>query len=80
MNWRKSSWSNYNGNCVKVAAAWQKAQASTGQGACLETAPADGAVWVRDSKDPGGPILRLTRQQFADFLDGCKAGEFDLLP
>ena len=80
MSWRRSSWSTYNGNCVDVAADWRKAQASVGNGACLEAAPGGGAVWVRDSKDPGGPILGFTRQQFADFLDGCKAGEFDTLP
>jgi hypothetical protein len=33
---------------------------------------------VRDSKDPTGPILRFTREEWAAFLGGAKEGEFDL--
>jgi hypothetical protein len=36
---------------------WRKASASTANGQCLEAAPSDGGVAVRDSKDPHGPVL-----------------------
>jgi hypothetical protein len=56
---------------------WRKASASTIQGNCVELAPSDGGVAVRDSKDPGGPTLWFTREEIAAFLNGIKAGEFD---
>jgi hypothetical protein len=44
----------------------------------VEVAPLpDGGVAVRDSKDPSGPILRYTPLEFAAFLHGARAGEFD---
>ncbi|HZC53862.1 MAG TPA: DUF397 domain-containing protein [Mycobacterium sp.] len=59
--------------------AWRKATASAGNGACVEVAPIDdGGVAVRDSKDPGGPILRYTAREWEAFLIGAKQGEFDL--
>jgi len=35
-------------------------------------------VAVRDSKDPGGPILNYTDAEWFAFLHGVKNGEFDL--
>jgi hypothetical protein len=77
--WTKPSLSFANGNCVE--AKWQKASASSGQGNCAEVAglPLGGGVAVRDSKDPGGPVLVFTPAEWAAFLDGAKAGEFDHL-
>ncbi|GAA4310959.1 DUF397 domain-containing protein [Actinomadura luteofluorescens] len=41
---------------------WRKSSYSTSNGGnCVELADAAGAVAVRDSKDPDGPILLLTR-------------------
>jgi len=37
-----------------------------------------GGVAVRDSKDPDGPILRFTAAEWAAFVEGVAAGEFDL--
>jgi hypothetical protein len=34
-------------------------------------------VAMRDSKDPGGPVLVYTRAEWLAFLDGAKKGEFD---
>jgi hypothetical protein len=36
-------------------------------------------IGVRDSKDGGhGPVLAFTEAEWATFLTGAKAGEFDL--
>jgi hypothetical protein len=56
-NWRKSSYS-YIENCVEVA---------TGQ------APHAPGVWVRDSKNPAGPILAFTPAAWAAFTQNVKA-------
>jgi hypothetical protein len=56
---------------------WRKAAASAGNGACVELAPTAGGVAIRDSKDPGGPVLSFTRAELAAFLAGAKGGEFD---
>ena len=57
---------------------WTKASASADNGNCVELAGlTGGGVAVRDSKDPHGPVLRYTAQEWAAFLDGAKAGEFD---
>lgn len=56
---------------------WRKAAASTAQGAdCVEVAdlPA-GARAVRDSKNPGGAVLRCPAGEWAAFLGGLCAGE-----
>lgn len=56
---------------------YRKSSFSGPQGDCVELAPVDGHVWVRDSKDPDGPVLRFTRTEIAALLAGVKAGEFD---
>jgi hypothetical protein len=58
--------------------AWRKAAASAGNGACVEVAPVTGGVLVRDSKDPGGPMLRYTAAEWHAFLHGARNGEFDI--
>jgi hypothetical protein len=58
---------------------WIKASASDTQGQCVEMADGDQAVHVRDSKNPGGPMLTFTKAEFAAWLDGAKKGEFDHL-
>ena len=64
IRWRKSSYSASNGgNCVELAGlSWRKSGHSGENGGdCVEMADAAGAVAVRDSKDPDGPVLLLTR-------------------
>lgn len=56
---------------------WRKSSASAGNGQCVEAAPVGGGVAVRDSKDPTGPVLRFTPEEWQVFLVGAKAGEFD---
>jgi len=61
---------------------WQKATASIANSACVEVAREytnRPMVAVRDSKNPTGPVLLFTRQEWAAFLDGARKGEFDHL-
>jgi hypothetical protein len=37
-----------------------------------------GQVLARDSKDPDGPVLVFSNSEWTRFLDGVRAGEFDL--
>lgn len=59
-------------------ARWKKSSRSSGNGQCVEMAELDGAVALRDSKDPTGPVLVFTSAEWAAFLAGAKDGEFDL--
>ncbi|MDT0450942.1 DUF397 domain-containing protein [Streptomyces hesseae] len=55
------------------AAAWRKSSYSNPDGGnCLEIADnIPGAVPVRDSKDPGGPVLVFTPTAWAAFRGGA---------
>jgi Domain of unknown function (DUF397). len=50
--------------------------ASTGN--CVEVADLGLAIGVRDSKNPTGPALRFSRDEFTAFVDAVKDGAFDL--
>ncbi|WP_411083096.1 DUF397 domain-containing protein [Streptomyces sp. cmx-18-6] len=60
--WIKSSYSNNGGTCVE----WAPRTAST-----------TGIVPVRDSKNPGGPVLSIPAAAFATFVTGIRTGDFD---
>jgi hypothetical protein len=45
-----------------------------GSAACLEVAHEEGAFYVRDSKDPAGPVLAFTSDQARAFLTAVKKG------
>lgn len=49
-------------------ARWRKSSHSSGNGACVEVAETGGIIAVRDSKDPGGPVLRFRPDEWASFL------------
>lgn len=57
LNWRTSSFSGTQGNCVEVAFD-------------------DDSVYVRDSKDREGPVLRFTHAEWDAFKSGVVEGEF----
>jgi hypothetical protein len=63
-----------------TGAVWRKASYSSGNGgACVEVARnLPGAVAVRDSKDPAGPALTFTPDQWRAFLGEARAGRFKL--
>jgi hypothetical protein len=60
-------------------AVWQKSSRSGGNGGqCVEVATnLPGIVAVRDSKDPNGPKLVFTREQWHGFVRGVKGEERD---
>lgn len=49
-----------------------------GSGNCVEVAFVDGAIAVRESDKPDGPVLLFTQQEWDAFVAGAKDGEFDL--
>lgn len=59
-------------------APWRKSTRSQTSN-CVEVAPVrPGATAVRDSKDPGGPVLLFNRARWLGFISGAKNGQFDL--
>lgn len=76
--WRKSSYStDTGGSCVECAplggAAWRKSSYSGDQGGdCVEVAETLHTVAVRDSKNPDGPALTVSRIAFAAFVAAAR--------
>ena len=59
-------------------ATWVKSSFSFSNGNCVEVAGLPGgSVGIRDSRDPGGPVLRFTRAEWDAFLGGARRGAFD---
>jgi hypothetical protein len=54
---------------------WTKSTAS-GEGGCVEVAKARGMIFIRDSKDPSGPVLTFSRKEWEAFLVGVRAEQF----
>jgi hypothetical protein len=53
---------------------WRKARRSVGAGDCVEVAPADGKIFVRDSKNPSGPTLEYSADVWRCFLVEASLG------
>ena len=74
--WRKSSYSGNGGsNCVEVGTVWRKSSYSgNGGGNCVEvTTSLPGVVAIRDSKNPDGPILIISRDEWARFTASLRS-------
>lgn len=55
-------------------ATWRKSTHTQGNGGtCVEVAIAATAVGLRDSKNPEGPVLAVSRPAFASFLRVIKS-------
>ncbi len=54
---------------------WVKSTYSGSEGgSCVELAAVpDGGIAVRDSKNPTGPVLRFTTEEWASFMDRIRA-------
>ncbi len=64
---------------------WHKSSHCGEDGACVEVAIVPGSkegseyvITMRDSKDPDGPVLTFTPQEWHAFTLGVQDGEFDL--
>jgi Domain of unknown function (DUF397) len=55
---------------------WRKSE-FCGSSACVEVAAGNGAYFVRDSKNPDGPLLAFDNAEWSAFLAGVRAGNFD---
>lgn len=68
----------YSGIEVTLVAPWRKSDHSGPDGNCVEvSADVDGNVYVRNSNDPDGPVVRFTSAEWAAFTAGAKDGQFD---
>ncbi len=56
---------------------WRKAQRSMNAGDCVEVAPSNGKIYVRDSKNPGGPTLGYPAEAWRSFLSDARLGSLD---
>jgi hypothetical protein len=62
-----------------MATNWRKSSYSgSGQSDCVELALSDGAVGIRDSKNPQTPHISVGREALANLLTQIKAGKLDL--
>ncbi|GAA0557477.1 hypothetical protein GCM10010172_45580 [Paractinoplanes ferrugineus] len=59
-------------------AEWRTADHGDGDGSRVEVALLPDGGWaVRDSREPGGPVLFFTPAEVRAFVAGVKDGEFD---
>lgn len=71
--WRKGSFSAPENNCVELA--WRKSSYSVGENECIELGASLTGGRVRDSKNPGGPTLRIGDLQV--FLCAVRGDRFE---
>lgn len=61
-----------------TGAAWRKSSRSNGATNCVEVAMlADGSVGVRHSRRPDAEVIVYSRTEWAAFVAGVKAEEFE---
>ena len=56
---------------------WVKSSLSFSNGNCVEVAGLTDGIVVRNSKDPLGPVLQFTLDEWRAFVGGIRNGEFD---
>jgi Domain of unknown function (DUF397) len=63
---------------VMASPTWVKSSLSYANGNCVEVSDQpESAIGVRNSRDPEGPVLRFTSDEWQAFLGGVRNGEFD---
>jgi Domain of unknown function (DUF397) len=69
----------------QTGATWRKSSYSAGRGACVEVKVEPGSkegsdyvITMRDSKNPDGPVLTFTPDEWRAFTLGVQDGEFDV--
>lgn len=55
---------------------WFKSSRSTNNGDCVECAHLPGQVAVRDSKEPGGPVLVFASTRWSAFITAISSPTF----
>lgn len=74
----------YNGMSAALlrGAIWRKSRSSNPSGECVEIASLHtGQIAVRNSRDPGGPVLICGPEAIAALVRAAREGDFDeLLP
>ncbi|MER5970536.1 DUF397 domain-containing protein [Streptomyces sp. NPDC002055] len=69
---------NHSEDASTLPVEWWKSSASGAQSDCVEFGIVDpDTVAVRDSKDPSGPALLLSREQVAGLVAAVRGGRFD---
>lgn len=58
---------------------WYNASSNDGSSCVDVQMYADGSVDTRNSKDPDGPVCSYTREEWAAFVAGVKADQFDAI-
>jgi hypothetical protein len=66
-------WSHSCADCNCVEVGFMKSSHSGAN--CVEVDSGAEEILVRDSKDPDGPVLRFTREEWDAFTAGIRAGE-----
>ncbi len=74
VQWRKSSYSAQEGECVEIGA-WRKSSHSGPDGGnCVEAARVADIIAIRNSRNPHGPILRITPSDWHLILQTIRTG------
>jgi hypothetical protein len=59
--------------------AWRKSGRSSGQGdQCVEVAALPSGIGIRDSKNPTGSKITLSRREFGRLVDAIRAGRHEI--
>ena len=55
---------------------WRRSRSCI-NGACVEVAASGELIFIADSKTSRSSVLSYTNEEFREFLDGAKNGDFD---
>ncbi len=56
--------------------AWRVARDCDG-GSCIRVAPHKGMIVIGDTKNPDGPVLSYSHDEWLAFIKGIRQGDFD---